>query len=150
MNFEQIKQDLSHAYWIGGIATGGKTTASKLLSERYAIKNIYHTDDHAMRQFDRAIPEKHPTILQIKNMSFESYISLPDDEWLKIFIDYFNEGFEMIIEDLYSLPNDRPILVEGGELIPELVFKVANPRKAVWMIPSSEFLTSFLPKHSGL
>lgn len=143
-DINKLRDELSHVYWIGGVPTGGKTTASKLLEDKF--KYIYHTDDHAFGQFKRARQEKHPAIIKMSTIPFSEYITLPEQEWLQLFLQYFHEGFEMILEDLLLLPRDQPILVEGGEIIPELVNEVADNNHALWMIPSKEFLSEHLVK----
>lgn len=50
------------------------------------------------------------------------------------------EGFDLLIEDLQSLPADVVVLVEGFRLLPRLVAPhVSDPRHAAWLLPSPDF-----------
>ena len=48
----------------------------------------------------------------------------------------FRERFEMVLEDLGSLPPGPPVLAEGWGLRPELVAQVlTSPRQAIFLVP---------------
>jgi hypothetical protein len=50
------------------------------------------------------------------------------------------EGFDMIVEDLRRLPNDRVVLAEGFRLLPRLVQShLSDHRNAAWLIPTPRF-----------
>jgi hypothetical protein len=59
--------------------------------------------------------------------------------WLDTFHWFRGEGFDLIVEDLLNLPREPPVLVEGFRLLPHLVQPLlADPRQAVWLIPTPE------------
>ncbi len=50
------------------------------------------------------------------------------------------EGFQFIIEDLLTLPRDRPIIAEGFRLLPRLVAPLLQDRtRAIWLLPTPAF-----------
>jgi hypothetical protein len=49
------------------------------------------------------------------------------------------EGFNLIVEDLLSLPMEQPVIVEGFRLLPHLVQPLlADQARAVWLLPTPE------------
>jgi|GEM_PF-3397307 hypothetical protein len=68
-NAEEIKRDLSHVYWIGGISRGGKSTVAESLKEEFGF-SIYDHDkkwlggDH-VRMAD---PDRHPTMFKYRDL----------------------------------------------------------------------------------
>ena len=62
------------------------------------------------------------------------------DEYMKWTIGLFNEEFKMILEDLWKLSADKPILVEGVGLFPELVSnEICDINHAVWLVADEIF-----------
>jgi hypothetical protein len=50
------------------------------------------------------------------------------------------EGFDLLIEDLRSLPTDTITLAEGFRLLPYLVAPLlSQPTHRVWLIPTRDF-----------
>ncbi len=46
----------------------------------------------------------------------------------------------LVIESIQCLPNDKPILVEGFGLLPELVRPwLSSPHQALWLVPTKAF-----------
>ena len=52
----------------------------------------------------------------------------------------YREQFPMIVADLLALPTDKPVVVEGAALLPELVVAVmAQPNQAFYVVPTPDF-----------
>ena len=50
------------------------------------------------------------------------------------------EGFDLILEDLRRLPNDRLVVAEGFRLLPRLVQPhLSDRRHAAWLVPTPQF-----------
>jgi hypothetical protein len=48
--------------------------------------------------------------------------------------------FPLLIEDILALPSDKPIIVEGFGLLPELVHPLLfSHHQAIWFIPTEKF-----------
>jgi adenylate kinase family enzyme len=145
---EDIKRDLSHVYWIGGASRGGKTTVAEAIVDEFLF-SIYHHDekwlngDHAQM----ADPERHPAMFKLRDFlkdwniqKLQSYFeNSPVDELVETQIDFFTEEFEMVVDDLYELPRDKPIIAEGAGLLPEQVSRVTTPDKAIWLVATEAF-----------
>ena len=146
-NIDEIKRDLSHIFWVGGADTSGKTTVSDILSEKYGF-NIFHLDDYLQLHLDKAVPTKHPAMCEVKSimlkvrsnfMTIDEVYMMAWEEFVKVFDDMASERIEMIIDDLYSFPNDKPLIVEGDDLYPEVYYPIVDPQKAVWIFATDEF-----------
>jgi hypothetical protein len=73
-------------------------------------------------------------------MSWNEIWSRPVDVAVSDEFEFYREEFGMILEDLHSMPTDRPVLAEGAALLPELVAPlVSHPRSAIWVVPTEEF-----------
>lgn len=58
----------------------------------------------------------------------------------RTFPGFHGEGFDLLLEDLRSLPSGRLTLVEGFRLLPRLVRPNLSDRKhALWLLPTPEF-----------
>jgi hypothetical protein len=80
---------------------------------------------------------------------FNAFVAMDmDQRWLNrspavmlsTFHGFQGEGFDLIVEDLLALPEDRAVLAEGFRLLPRLVSPLlAHPNQAVWLLPTPEF-----------
>jgi len=52
----------------------------------------------------------------------------------------YHEEWELILADLLLLPTERPILIEGAALLPEIVAPMLNQQqRGIWMVPTPAF-----------
>jgi hypothetical protein len=62
------------------------------------------------------------------------------DGLVKDVIACYREHFTLILADILSLPDDRPLLVEGTALLPGQVTDVlAGRNRAIWVVPTAAF-----------
>jgi hypothetical protein len=53
---------------------------------------------------------------------------------------FYREEFELLIEDLLTMPRSTPIIAEGAALLPECVAPLlSHPTQAIWIVPTEEF-----------
>ena len=116
-NNKKIRQDLQHVYWIAGGPGAGKTTVSGILAKRYGF-TLYDGDKHAFGDhWERATPENHPVIYWAKSRTQKEgsgswFWEISIEEIIQRLLDLGREDFEMVIEDLYHLPENKHILVD--------------------------------------
>jgi uridine kinase len=140
MNLEEIKQNLSHVYWIGGSGCAGKTTIADMIADQYGI-TVYHCDQHWDGEdghLARAVPDKHPAMCQAREMSAEEFFGLLPHKYAALASGIFKEDFGMILHDLLALQKDR-VVVEGVSVEPELVYEVADPSHIIFLIAFEGF-----------
>jgi len=131
-----MRARLAHVLWIGGGPQAGKTTLSRLLAGKWDLK-IYNLDWHAVREHDRR--PSHLTAA-FQHLSMDERWALPSpDELLTRSIAMWEEGFDLVLEDLLTLPRSRTIVAEGPGAFPWCVAPVLNStRQAIFLVPTPE------------
>ena len=129
--------------WLGGGSGAGKSTIAARLAAENGLR-LFRTDDAIQRHVARADPRRHPLAHAFAAMGMdERWLRRSPAEMLATFHGYQGELFELIVEDLFALPSEPPILVEGFRLLPRLVAPLlrepAGSGQAVWLIPTPAF-----------
>ncbi|MDF2587576.1 MAG: hypothetical protein K0S41_1417 [Anaerocolumna sp.] len=126
-------------YWIGGSTCAGKTTISNILSTKYGF-TVYHCDEYLGKHIEKSNSLEHPNLNRLTKVSWNDILSLKVEDYLNWTIDLFHEEFEMILEDLNTISNDKPILVEGVNLLPELIKdQLFDYGHTIWVVADEEF-----------
>ena len=138
--FDLLPQRLRHIRWLGGGSGAGKSTIARQLAEKYGFR-LYHCDDTQAAHTARSNSIDHPMLQAFIAMTMdERWVKRTPEEMYRTFHGFHGEGFGLILEDLLSLPDDLPVLVEGYKLLPRLVAPVlSRPDQAVWLIPTPEW-----------
>jgi hypothetical protein len=142
--------ELDHVYWLGGGTGAGKSTIARRLADQFGLR-LYDTDramgDHTIR----SSPREAPYLQDFLAMDME-------ERWVnrspKVMLDTFHwfrgEAFDLIVEDLLTLPAE-PVLVEGFRLLPELVEPLlADRRQGVWLLPTPRFQRAAFEQRGSL
>jgi 2-phosphoglycerate kinase len=131
---------LRHVYWIGGGSGAGKTTVARELAARHGLR-LYSTDDEMAAHDRRCTPRDAPWLSEFKAMDMDQrWASRSPQAMLETFHWFRGELFQPIIDDLLSLPARRGVIAEGFRLLPHLVRPLlADPARAVWLLPTPEF-----------
>jgi 2-phosphoglycerate kinase len=142
---------LSHVYWIGGGSGAGKSTIARRLAVEHGMQ-LYVTDEVMSDHTRRSTADEAPYLHRFIEMSMdERWVNRSPQDMLDSFHWFRGEGFGLIVEDLVALPSDRPIVVEGFRLLPELVAPLLGPhRHGVWLVPTPEFRRAALESRGGL
>ena len=136
-------------YLIGGGSGAGKTTTSKTLAKRYGLNHIkmdVFGDDHQ----SKASPVQQPVSHSVSQLNKEEQplhlLELDGPHELA----RQSELFFMFLGELSNLDTDNCV-IEGNGLRPELVTKYFTlDYRAVWLIPTDDFLRENGPKRSWL
>ena len=113
---------------------------------------LYVTDEVMSDHTRRSTADEAPYLHRFIEMSMdERWVNRSPQDMLDSFHWFRGEGFGLIVEDLIALPSDRPIVVEGFRLLPELVAPLLGPhRHGVWLVPTPEFRRAALESRGGL
>jgi 2-phosphoglycerate kinase len=132
--------ELEHVRWIGGGSGGGKTTLSRMLAERFGCR-LYSSDDTMREHSARLGPGEAPLLDAFLGSDLdERWVRRDPETMARTFHWFQGEGFELIVEDLRRLPDDRLVIAEGFRLLPRLVRPYLSvPRHAAWLVPTPEF-----------
>lgn len=138
-NKSKLQSIFSSSYILGGSPCSGKTTVAERLSKDFDLP-YYKVDDHQMRHIKNANREDHPTMYAYAQMDWDEIWSRPADLQMREEIIFYEERFEMIIEDLLEYNNKDAVIMEGAALLPSLVHSWDIPHnKAFFLIPTKEF-----------
>ncbi|MDF2943255.1 MAG: hypothetical protein K0S01_2113 [Herbinix sp.] len=135
----EIVSRFSSLYWIGGSTCAGKSTIANILSENYGF-TVYHCDEYLGKHIEKSNAEEHPNLYKLKTLSWGDILSMQEDEYLIWIMDLFSEEYQMILEDLDKQTNDKPVLVEGINLLPKLLKDVIEDgNNAIWLVADDTF-----------
>ena len=138
-NKSKLQSIFSSSYILGGSPCSGKTTVAERFSKELVLP-YYKVDDHQMRHINKANQEVHPTMFAYAQMDWDEIWSRPADFQMCEEIKFYEERFEMILDDLLEFENADSLIIEGAALLPSLVHSqgVSHDR-AFFMIPTKEF-----------
>lgn len=131
---------LDHIRWLGGGSGAGKTTVARGLAERYGA-SIYSADATIRVHSAKLGPTAAPLLAAFRRMNMdERWVQRDPWEMYRTFPWFQGEGFDLVIEDLRSLPTNTITIAEGFRLLPRLVRPLlSRPSNALWLIPTPEF-----------
>ena len=136
---QKIKAILSQVYILGGSPCSGKSTVAEKLSKRFHLQ-YYKVDDHYQDHLKRANPDQHPIICKVSYMGWNEIWSRPASILMNEEILFYQELFELILQDLQKYDLGIPIIVEGAALMPELVEKLnIDKKKVLYMVSTRDF-----------
>ncbi|OKP84836.1 hypothetical protein A3844_18810 [Paenibacillus helianthi] len=126
-------------YWIGGSSCAGKSTLAKMYAEKYELE-LYSCDEYFDRHLQDVATSEYPAMHKVSTMSpNEAFYTREVQEQLSVYIQVFIEDFSFVIKDL-AKRKDKPVVVEGNQLLPSLVSAHLNEHhKAIWIIPTEQF-----------
>lgn len=136
---QDSRENLRHVYWLGGASGAGKSTVARQLADTHGF-HLYDTDERMADHGRRSRSNDIPLMKAFAAMDAdERWVTRSPQLMLETFHWFRGEGFALIVEDLLHLPKNRPVVAEGFRLLPELVQPLlADPRHAVWLIPTPE------------
>jgi 2-phosphoglycerate kinase len=147
----QNASELEHVRWIGGGSGGGKTTLSRMLAERFACR--LYSSDKTMREHSARIDPAEAPLLDafLRSDADERWVQRDPVTMARTFHWFQGEGFDLIVEDLRRIPNDRLVLAEGFRLLPRLVQPhLSDRRHAAWLVPTPQFRREAFLRRRGL
>jgi hypothetical protein len=102
----------------------------RAVSARRSNLDWHHVREHRRRPGERAA--------EWERWSMDERWVLPTaEELLERSVAVWNERFELVIEDLVSLPRSRPIVAEGPSAFPWNVTRIiSSPRQAIFLVPA--------------
>lgn len=133
---DDMRARLAHVLWIGGGPQAGKTTLSRLLAGKWDLK-IYNLDWHPARGH---VLRPGTAVAEFRRLSMDERWAVPTAaDLLERSIAVWQEGFDLVLEDLLALPRSRTIVAEGPGALPWCVGPLlGSARQAIFLVPTPE------------
>jgi adenylate kinase family enzyme len=126
-------------WWIGGVTCSGKTTIAGLIARQFNAR-VYSTDDTFDQHARNASCHAHPTMHSYQNdEDWGKWVrGLSPVEASRVWLQFYRERISMILDDLSESPGGSTV-VEGVDLLPELVLPRVSLDLTVWLVPTRRF-----------
>ena len=112
---------------------------------------VYSTDDVMADHARRISPEQAPLLHRFIAMDMdERWLNRAPQTMLETFHWFHGEGFNLIVEDVFRLPREQGVIVEGFRLLPQLLRPLLSIKsRAVWLLPTPEFRQAVVQSRGG-
>ena len=141
-----LKHYLKNVYFITGTAYAGKSTAVKMLAERYGM--IFCGENYHMAISEIvATPETHPDLCYNRLLTdWKDFVTRTPEEYERWIESVGREAAEFEIAELISLPKDKKVIVDTN--IPlDILKEIADDHQvAVMLSPQSMSVERFFDR----
>ena len=126
-------------YYIGGSPCSGKSTVAEFISNKYDL-HYFKVDDFLDEYIERGALLCKPICIKQKNMTPEQiWMRDPREQNIEE-MQFYEEIFELIMEDIMKLSAPNGIITEGAAFLPRLVKHFGVEQKHyVSITPTAEF-----------
>jgi len=125
-------------YWIGGSPCCGKSTITELLTQNYGF-HYYKCDDYLEKYLQIAAERDMVVSKRLSKLSIDETFLRAITEQVEDEFAFYDEIFEIILEDLQSIDSEI-IIVEGAALLPTNVIRLDIKKdNYIAMVPTKEF-----------
>jgi hypothetical protein len=147
------RQGLSRILWLGGSPDSGKTSIAQTIARKWALQ-IYHFDHHESAHFARADPQRHPALYAAHPDRLDAearWLGSTPEEMARDTIASWTARAAMACDDLLCLPTKPRLIAEGPGFFPAVLAPLlADPRQAVWLLPTEEFKRASVARRAKL
>ncbi|MGW5266119.1 hypothetical protein ACWEQG_34520 [Microbispora sp. NPDC004025] len=135
-----LARRLAHVRWIAGGTGAGKSTLTQSLAERHDLL-VYDGDRAEQGYVNRCTPQRQPHLFALLRTPLEQrWTGRTAAEIFQAMPSLHGETFGFVIEDLLTLPTDRPVLVDDFRTLPRDVAPLLTRREhAAFLLPTPEF-----------
>ena len=136
-----LKSKYAHVLWFGGGTDCGKTTAAGSYAEKHGFQ-VYHYDRFDLTHH-KILAESDEAVKRFLEASYEErWIQQTPETLFQRTMTSFHNRFPLVLSDLDKMGSDRPIVIEGFGLIPELISTVLTIiEQALILVPTKTFKT---------
>ena len=134
---------LENVFWLGGSPCAGKSSISEIIASRFGL-DVCHVDETFEAHEQRCDPLRHPALTKWSKSSWNQRWMQPVESLVQEVIACYREHFTLVLEDIFSLPRRKSLLVEGAALLPAQVASVLSRQsRAIWLIPTADFQRTY-------
>lgn len=133
---------LHHVLWLGGMSGVGKTTAARAIARRHDLR-LYSLDARTLAHAAE-LPHDSRTLDEI-------WVDSTPDRLADWFEQVAEQRFPLVMRDLRGLPDDAPVIVDGPQLLPQLVARViSSPAQALFVVAQPELQRRLVTQRGSL
>jgi hypothetical protein len=131
--------DPGACYWIGGSPCAGKSSVAARLATRHGLLHV-ECDLGAEQRVARMAGRRLAAYEELTALGTCARLARPPEWQAERELAFYREQFPFLLEELGALPAGRPAVVEGADLLPDLLEGIGVPMdRAVWMVPTPAF-----------
>lgn len=136
---QELREQLSRVLWMGGATDTGKSTVAQNLADCHGLY-VYQYDKTDAKHLEK-LAGTVPEIRKFNESSLDERWVYPEPAaMVEFLLIAFSHRFPLMLQDLLTLPGDKPIVVEGFGLLPEFVHPFLSSRhQAIWLVPTEKF-----------
>lgn len=141
-----LKHYLQNVYFITGTAYAGKSTAVRMLADRYGM--VFCGENYHIAVSDAlATPDVHPDLCYRKNLTdWKDFVTRSPEEYERWIYSSGREGAEYEIAELISLSRDRKVIADTSIPLDILREISDNHHVAVMLSPQSMSVERFFDR----
>ena len=133
------ERQLEGVFWLGGSPCSGKSSISEIIASRFGL-DVYRVDEAFESHAQRFDPLRQPALTKWSKSSWNQRWMQPVESLVQDVIACYREHFTLVLEDIFSHPKRKSLLVEGTALLPAQVASIlSRPSHAIWLIPTADF-----------
>lgn len=131
---------IDNIIWIGGSPCSGKSSITERLCLEFNLE-YYKCDDYLDQYIKRGVQSQKLIMQKYNSMSMDqTWIERNIQEQTLDEIEFYEEAFEMILEDLGNLEFKGLLVVEGAACLPSNILKhKINFKNYICIVPTYEF-----------
>ncbi len=130
---------MQKTYYIGGSPCAGKSTVAEMLVKKHDL-DYYKLDDHLEEYLFKSSRVGKPLSSRYAKMTLdEIWLREPELHCNEEFLIY-EEFFEFVTADIFSMQGNKDIVTEGAGLLPSLMLqRGVTPSNYICVVPTNEF-----------
>jgi hypothetical protein len=126
-------------FWLGGSPCARKSSVAALLAARHGLTHL-EADRGSEARLAQMLRRSLPMATELDGLGTCDRLARPPRWQAQREIEHYREEFPLLLAEINAYPADRPVLVEGAGLLPELLQAIGVPTdRAIWLVPTPEF-----------
>jgi hypothetical protein len=139
LGLSEAGSDLRRWYWIGGSPCAGKSSLAAMLATRHGLLHV-ECDVGTDQRLARMAGYHLAAYTELSGLGVCERLARPPEWQAERELAFYREQFDFLLAEWARLPADRPAVVEGADLLPDLLQQIGVPmNRAVWMVPTAQF-----------
>jgi hypothetical protein len=139
LGLSEAAGDVRRWHWIGGSPCAGKSSLAAMLATRHGLLHV-ECDVGADQRLAKMAGHHLAAFTELSGLGVCERLARPPEWQAERELTFYREQFDFLLAELDGLPADRPTVVEGADLLPDLLQQIGVPMdRAVWMVPTAQF-----------